>query len=134
MTGTEQRGPLISAREVSVVGHWDHHAVELFAQESPDAVLQTLPPGHGFHANGIITLSDASWLHLGWDDANARAYRALVTFCLQTGRRWITSYANDPRAALDARFFGWAYPGRDEKLREIFGPPAGAIPSHEETP
>lgn len=80
-------------------------------------------PDHGFHFNGTLFYRSTHWLHLGWDDANAAAYSALVAFCQKTGRRWITSYARDRRAELDADFFGWEYPLREERLKAIFGPP-----------
>jgi hypothetical protein len=104
------------------MGHWDYHAVELFAEETPKQVLACLPATHGFHVNGAFPYEGIHWVHLGWNDANAVAYRALVTFCQQTGRRWITSYATDPQAFLDDRFFGPYSPERDQRLTAVFGP------------
>jgi hypothetical protein len=115
--------PPTGTREESIVGHWDHQGIELFSQETADTVFQTLPVGHGFHMNGVIRFRGTHWLHVGWDDANAIAYRALVTFCQQTRRRWITSYANDRRAELDATFFGAEPSQREAQLSAVFGPP-----------
>jgi len=105
------------------VGHWDHQAIEIREGEAPESVLQALPPNHGFHFNGTFFYHSTYWLHLGWDDANAAAYSALVVFCQETGWRWITSYARDKRAELDADFFGWEYPLREARLKEVFEPP-----------
>lgn len=106
------------------MGHWDYHALELFAHETAEAVLAALAPTHGFHGNGVITYQACAWLHCGWDDGNAAAYQALVTFCQRTGHRWITSYAVDARATLDASFFGNDPPQRAARLRTLFGAPA----------
>ena len=104
------------------MGHWDYHALELLPGDTPEQVLAALPPTHGFHANGVFQFRNTTWIHVGWSDANAVAYRALVRFCQDTGRRWITSYATDLRAELDADFFGYTYPDREERLRMVFGP------------
>jgi hypothetical protein len=114
------------------MGHWDYHALELFAHDPADTVLAVLPPTYGFHSNGVITYQACAWLHCGWDDGNAAAYQALVTFCQRTGRRWITSYAVDVRATLDAAFFGNDPPQRAARLRTLFGAPA--LFSEEEHP
>jgi hypothetical protein len=106
------------------VGHWDFHGIELFAEETAVQVLATLPETHGFHENGVFEFDTVRWLHVGWSDANAVAYRALVAFCQQTGRRWITSYATDARAFLDDRYFGPHSPERAQRLTAMFGPPA----------
>jgi hypothetical protein len=116
------------------MGHWDFQAVELFAEETPEQVLASLPETHGFHQNGAFAFADASWLHVGWSDANAVAYRALVAFCQQTGRRWITSYATDPRAFLDDHYFGSYSPERDQRLTAVFGPPATEASEAERDP
>jgi hypothetical protein len=108
------------------VGHWDFQAVELFAGETPEQVLASVPATHGFHLNGVFPYKEIHWVHVGWNDANAVAYRALVTFCQQTGRRWITSYATDPQAFLDDCSFGPHSPERDQRLTAVFGPPANA--------
>ena len=105
------------------MGHWDYQAIELFAYETTEAVLAALSPTHGFHGNGVITYQACAWLHCGWDDGNAAAYQALVTFCQRTGRRWITSYAVDARATLDVAFFGSDPPLRAARLRTLFGAP-----------
>ena len=105
------------------MGHWDHHGIELRVGETAESLVQALPRSHGFHANGVFTFRDTQWVHVGWDDANAVAYRALVHFCLTSDRCWITSYANDPRAFLDATYFGWDSPRREERLNAVFGPP-----------
>lgn len=105
------------------MGHWDYNAIELFSQETGDTVFQALPAGHGFHVNSVISFRETRWLHVGWDDANAVAYRALVTFCQQTRRRWLTSYANDQRAELDAAAFGAEPSQREAQLHAVFGPP-----------
>ncbi len=106
------------------MGHWDYQAIEMFAEEPAVQVLATLPATHGFHENGVFVFAHVRWLHLGWSDANAVAYRALVAFCQQTGRRWITSYATDPQAFLDDRYFGPHSPEREHRLTAVFGPPA----------
>lgn len=116
------------------MGHWDFQAVELFAAETPEQVLASLPATHGFHENGAFAFADVRWLHVGWSDANAVAYRALVTFCQQTGRRWITSYATDPQAFLDDRYFGPHSPERDQRLTAVFGPPATEASEAERDP
>ena len=105
------------------MGHWDYQAVEMVAGETPAHVLAALPKTHGFHENGVFEFDTVRWLHVGWSDANAVAYRALVAFCLQTGRRWITSYATDARAFLDDSYFGGQYPEREQRLNMVFGPP-----------
>ena len=104
------------------MGHWDYQAIEMFAEEPAVQVLATLPATHGFHENGVFVFAHVRWLHVGWSDANAVAYRALVAFCQQTGRRWITSYATDPQAFLDDRYFGPHSPERDQRLTAVFGP------------
>ena len=109
------------------MGHWDHQAIELQQQETPEQIIEALPRSHGFHANGVIRFQQTHWLHLGWDDANALAYRALVQFCQDTGRQWITSYATDPRALLDAHFFGRESLSRKERLSAVFGPPREGV-------
>ncbi len=106
------------------MGHWDYQAVEMLAGETPAHVLAALPKTHGFHENGVFVFAHVRWLHVGWSDANAVAYRALVAFCQQTGRRWITSYATDPQAFLDDRYFGPHSPEREHRLTAVFGPPA----------
>jgi hypothetical protein len=67
------------------VGHWDFHGIELFAEETAVQVVATLPETHGFHENGVFVFAHVRWLYVGWSDANAVAYRALVAFCQQTG-------------------------------------------------
>ena len=104
------------------MGHWDYQAIELFPDEAAAQVCVNLADRHGFHENAVFVFADVRWLHIGWSDANAVAYRALVAFCQQTGRRWITSYATDAHAFLDATYFG-AYPDREQRLRAVFGPP-----------
>jgi AAA+ superfamily predicted ATPase len=104
------------------VGHWDYQAIELFPDEAPTQVFVSFANGHGFHENAVFVFADIRWLHIGWSDANAVAYRALVAFCQQTGRRWITSYATDAQAFIDAIYFG-DYPEREQRLRAVFGPP-----------
>ena len=89
------------------MGHWDHHGIELRAGETAESLVQALPRSHGFHANGAFAFRDTQWVHVGWDDANAVAYRALVHFCLTSDRCWITSDA----------------PRREERLNAVFGPP-----------
>jgi hypothetical protein len=106
------------------VGHWDYQAVEMLAGETPAQVLAALPKTHGFHENGVFEFDTVRWLHVGWSDANAVAYRALAAFCQQTGRRWITSYATDLQAFLDDRYFGDHPPERAQRLTAVFGPPA----------
>lgn len=105
------------------MGHWDFQAVELFAGETPEHVVASLPATHGFHLNGVFPYEGISWVHVGWSDANAVAYRALVAFCQQTHRRWITSYATDARAFLDDRYFGGQCSEREQRLNMVFGPP-----------
>jgi hypothetical protein len=106
------------------VGHWDFHGIELFAGETAVRVVATLPETHGFHENGVFVFAHVRWLHVGWSDANAVAYRALVAFCQQTGRRWITSYVTDARAFVDDTYFGRQYLEREQLLTAVFGPPA----------
>ena len=72
------------------MGHWDRHGIELRAGETAESLVQALPRSHGFHANGVFAFRDTQWVHVGWDDANAVAYRALVHFCLTSDRCWIT--------------------------------------------
>jgi hypothetical protein len=96
----------------------------MFVGETLKQVLTSLPETHGFHVNGAFSYMDIHWVHVGWSDANVVAYRALVAFCQQTGRRWITSYATDPRAFLDDHYFGPPSPERDQRLTAVFGPPA----------
>ena len=116
------------------MGHWDFQAVELFAGETPEHVLASLPATHGFHLNGVFPYEGIHWVHVGWSDANAVAYRALVAFCQQTHRRWITSYATDPRAFRDDRYFGPYSPARDQRLTAVFGPPATEASEVERNP
>src|SRR5713101_6620660 len=96
----------------------------MFAEEPAVQVLATLSATHGFHENGVCVFAHVRWLHVGWSDANAVAYRALVAFCQQTGRRWITSYAMDARAFVDDSYFGPHSPEREQRLTAVFGPPA----------
>ena len=116
------------------MGHWDFHGIELFADATAVQVLATLSKTHGFHENGVFAFADGRWLHVGWSDANAVAYRALVTFCRQTGRRWITSYATDPQAFLDDGYFGPYAPERDQRLTAVFGSPAAEANEAERDP
>jgi hypothetical protein len=96
----------------------------MFVGETLKQVLTSLPETHGFHVNGAFSYMDIHWVHVGWSDANVVAYRALVAFCQQTGRRWITSYATDPRAFLDDGSFGPHFPERNQRLTAVFGSPA----------
>jgi hypothetical protein len=105
------------------MGHWDYHAIERFAGETLAQVQTSVPAMHGVHLNGEFLYEGIPWVHVGWSDANAVAYRALVAFCLQTGRRWITSYATDARAFLDDSYFGDQCPEREQRLNKVFGPP-----------
>jgi hypothetical protein len=98
---------------------WDDEC----AQHVADAVSQVC----GFHANGAFTWHHQRWLHVGWTEANQRAYAALTAFCLATGRRWITSYARDGRATLDTRFFTTDVEVRAQRLRTVFGPPTSDV-------
>ena len=108
------------------MGHWDYHAIELHDDECAQYVIAVLPRVYGLHANGEITWNQQRWLHVGWAEANQLAYAALTQFCLATGRRWITSYARDTRATLDATFFTTDVTVRAARLHAVFGPPVAA--------
>lgn len=108
------------------MGVWDYQAIELRVGEEPEIVLQDLTPTARFHCHGAFAYQEIRWLHVGWSDANVIAYRALVAFCQRTGRRWITSYARDTRATLDATFFGWESLLGEQRLAQVFGGAGGA--------
>ena len=108
------------------MGHWDYHAIELRDDECAHRVIAALPCVYGIHANGVMEWSQQRWLHVGWVEANQRAYAALTQFCLATKRQWITSYARDARATVDATFFTTDATVRAARLQFVFGPPADA--------
>ncbi len=106
------------------MGHWDYHAIALHADERAQHVSAALPPVYGLHANGEFTWNQQRWLHVGWTEANQLAYAALTQFCLTTKRQWMTSYARDGRALLDATFFTTDVTVRAARLQAVFGLPA----------
>lgn len=108
------------------MGHWDYQAIALRDDECARRVMAALPRVYGLHANGEFTWNQQRWLHVGWTEANQRAYAALTQFCLATKRHWITSYARDAHATLDATFFTTDVTVRAARLQAVFGPPADA--------
>lgn len=105
------------------MGHWDYQAIELHAGECAQRVSAALPTVYGLHANGEFCWNQRHWLHVGWTEANQLAYAALTQFCRATHRRWITSYARDARATVDASYFTTDVTVRAARLQAVFGLP-----------
>lgn len=105
------------------MGHWDYQALELREDEDAQQLIAALPAVYGFHVNGEFTWNQQRWLHVGWTEANQLAYDALTQFCCTTRRHWITSYARDARATLDASFFTSEITVRAARLQAVFGLP-----------